>query len=98
MTKLMGTALAAAALVVAPLSVASTASAADAPSLHAKKYANCTALQRDWPNGVARNAKAAKKQVRDGYSRPASGPNARKTYQKNNGPLDRDNDGTACEN
>lgn len=99
MIKLMGTAFAATALMLAPLSLVGSAdaAAADPPSLHAKTYRNCDALLRDWPRGVAKNAQAAQRQVRQGNQRPASGPNARRTYNKNDGPLDRDNDGTACE-
>jgi len=41
---------------------------------------------------------AANKAVRDGYSRPAYGPLARSVYNGNYTRLDRDRDGTACEN
>src|SRR4051812_46432835 len=60
-------------------------------------FANCTALHKVWHDGVAKGPKAAQKQVRDGYSKPAYGPRARKVYWANRADLDRDKDGTACE-
>jgi hypothetical protein len=60
-------------------------------------YANCTVLHRDFKHGVAKGPKAAAKQVRDGYGRPAYGPHARDVYWTNRSRLDRDKDGTACE-
>lgn len=51
-----------------------------------------------WPHGVAKSRTAAARAVRDGYSRPAYGPRARAVYWENHSRLDRDNDGTACEN
>ena len=41
---------------------------------------------------------AAAKAVRDGYSRPATTALAVQVYWTNNANLDRDKDGTACEN
>ena len=43
-------------------------------------------------------AVAAAKAVRDGYSRPATTALAVQVYWTNNANLDRDKDGTACEN
>lgn len=87
-------ALLAATIVVSPLAVTAMTAA---PAHAAKKYSNCDALHRDFKYGVARSKAAAQKQVRDGYHRPASGDRARAVYRTNNGPLDRDDDGTACE-
>jgi hypothetical protein len=68
-----------------------------APANAQLKYANCTALHKDFKHGVAKGPKAAAKQVRDGYGKPAYGPHARKVYWANRANLDRDKDGTACE-
>ncbi|WP_366915998.1 excalibur calcium-binding domain-containing protein [uncultured Nocardioides sp.] len=77
----------------APASAGSAGGAAE----RARSYSNCTALNRDWRNGVAKNARAAQRQVREGGARPASGPRARAVYNRNYRSLDRDRDGTACE-
>ncbi|MDN4175638.1 excalibur calcium-binding domain-containing protein [Nocardioides sp. SOB77] len=50
------------------------------------------------PNGVAKSPAAAAKAVRDGYSRPNTSKLAVQVYWTNNANLDRDKDGTACEN
>lgn len=62
-----------------------------------KYYSSCDKLHRDFEHGVAKNRRAAKKQVRDGYHRPAFGPKARGVYKTNHSRLDADDDGTACE-
>ena len=78
-----------------PAGAALTTTTADAaPKLH---YANCTKLNRDYPHGVSKSRKAAMKQVRQGYGRPAFGKIAQKVYRENKSRLDRDKDGTACE-
>jgi len=88
--------IAAAALSVLPLgAVAGTTVQADAAT--GRYFANCDALHKVWKHGVAKGPKAAQKQVRDGYSKPAYGPKARKVYWRNYTRLDRDRDGTACE-
>ncbi len=81
-------------LVSAPLVGAVVAGPAEA----ATKYSSCSKLTKDFPNGVARSAAAAQKQVRDGNSRPAFGKRAQRVYAANKANLDRDKDGTACEN
>lgn len=63
----------------------------------AKKYSSCAKLTKDFPHGVARSNKAAKKQVAQGYGKPAHGNKAQNVYTKNKANLDRDKDGTACE-
>lgn len=78
--------------VTAPLVVLSPAEAA-APS-----FRSCDALTAKWPNGVAKGPVAAAKAVRDGYSRPATTKLAVQVYWTNYRSLDRDKDGTACEN
>jgi hypothetical protein len=92
MTKTVRGAVAALAL-CAPLIIATTPADAAAP-----KYRSCDGLMKVWPNGVAKSKAASNKAVRDGYSRPPYGPRARAVYWENHANLDRDDDGTACEN
>lgn len=61
-------------------------------------FRSCDALTAKWPNGVAKGPVAANKAVRDGYSRPATSKLAVQVYWRNYRSLDRDKDGTACEN
>lgn len=63
----------------------------------AKTYRSCDLLHKKYPAGVAKNAKAANRAVREGYSRPATSSAAKKVYWQNQGNLDRDRDGVACE-
>ena len=58
-----------------------------------KSYANCSALLKDYPTGVAKNRKAANRAVRAGNKRPAVN---RSVYRKNR-KSDRDKDKVACE-
>jgi hypothetical protein len=84
---------------IAAIALATSFITVTAPSqAAAPSYRSCDALTRVWPHGVAKSQKAANKAVRDGYSRPAYGKRARAVYWENHGNLDRDNDGTACEN
>lgn len=84
---------------VAALALAAPLLLVTAPADAAAPYfSSCDKLTRVWPNGVAKGPAAAAKAVRDGYSRPANGPKARAVYWENNSRLDRDRDGTACEN
>jgi hypothetical protein len=78
---------------IAPLLLMTPSAEAAAPS-----FRSCDALTKKWPNGVAKSRAASSKAVRDGYSRPAYGPRARAVYWENHTRLDRDHDGTACEN
>lgn len=64
----------------------------------APKFSSCDALTAKWPHGVAKGPAAAAKAVRDGYSRPATTALAKQVYWTNQANLDRDKDGTACEN
>ena len=83
---------------VAALPAATIAATSPAEAAPAKSYSSCDKLTRDFSNGVSKSAAAAAKQVRDGYGRPASGKRAQAVYQENKANLDRDKDGTACEN
>jgi hypothetical protein len=56
-------------------------------------YANCTALHRAHPYGVAKSRRAANKQVNTGHYRPY----VSLTLYNANSSLDADKDGTACE-
>ena len=60
-------------------------------------FSSCDSLNRVYPSGVARSKKAAKRQYRRGFERPAAGKRARAVYRENSSRLDRDRDGTACE-
>jgi hypothetical protein len=58
-----------------------------------RQYANCRAMHRDWPHGVARSRAAARQEVADGYGRPHV---SRRLYRANR-DLDANDDGVACE-
>ncbi len=92
MTKTIARAAVASLALLAPL-VTITAADAAAPV-----FRSCDALTAKWPNGVAKGPVAANKAVRDGYSRPATTKLAVQVYWTNYRSLDRDKDGTACEN
>ena len=77
--------------------IAATPIVTAVPADAATTFSNCDALHRVYKHGVAKSDRAARKQVRDGYGRPASGTKAQKVYWANYGSLDRDKDGTACE-
>lgn len=65
-----------------------------APLAGAKDYANCTALNKAYPGGVAKSKAAAAKAV-SGGAKKAPAVNA-KVYAEN-ASKDRDKDGVACE-
>lgn len=90
----MTSGVAASALIAGGLLIAPSTQAAQQP---AKIFQSCDMLHKKYPAGVAKNAKAARRAVRDGHSRPSTTKAARKTYRQNNARLDRDRDGTACE-
>ena len=63
------------------------------PAGAATSFSNCDAMHKVRPYGVAKSAKAARKQVNSGHYKPyVSLP----LYQANSS-LDADKDGTACE-
>lgn len=76
------------ALLLGSLIASSAASAAPLP----KAYANCTALAKVYPNGVANSNKATNKGV-GAILKPAVSP----SVYKLNARLDKDRDGIACE-
>lgn len=86
-------ALATTPLLLLPLLTAPAHAAAPA----AARYGSCDALLAHYPSGVARDASAASAAVRAGFERPAASKKARAVYRANHRSLDRDKDGTACE-
>lgn len=88
-----GAATIAATALAVPLALMSTPADAAAPY-----FRTCDLLTAKWPNGVAKGPVAAASAVRQGYSRPATTTLAMQVYWANYTRLDRDRDGTACEN
>ena len=86
-----------AAILVSTAAVATLTLSTVAPASAQIKYANCTALHRDFKHGVAKSRAAAARQVRQGYGRPAYGRHARRVSWANYKSMDRDRNGTACE-
>lgn len=94
----LAAAVAASGVLVLPFTLAAPADAA----VKAKHYKSCSALNKDYPHGVAK--KGAKDKT---SSKPVTSFKvSTKVYNMNNGPrnvktgeydLDRDNDGIACE-
>lgn len=85
-----------AAVVATALSVMS-AVPATASGTPTKYFSSCAKLNKQYGAGVAKNAAAARRAVRNGYSRPSTTKAAKTTYWDNYTRLDRDRDGTACE-
>jgi len=79
----------------APLLLAATllAGPASSPAGAVTHYANCTALHRAHPYGVAKSRRAANRQVNTGHYRPY----VSLALYNANSSLDADHDGTACE-
>lgn len=69
----------------------------DAEAPAAPKFPSCDALTKKWLNGFAKGP-VDEQAVRDGDSRPATTPLAKQVYRTNHAQLDRDKDGTACQN
>jgi hypothetical protein len=61
---------------------------------NAQTFKNCTEVRKVYPMGVARSLAAAKKQKNYPVNNPLVSAAIYKTIQK----MDRDKDGTACEN
>ena len=58
-----------------------------------KRYANCDALHRDYPAGVAKNTASARRVAAQGLDYPAISA----SVYSDNSFSDRDKDGVACE-
>lgn len=80
-------------LATAAISPASASTPTLSPLAGAKKYKNCTALNKVYPHGVAKSARV--KDHTSGKPVTTFRVNA-KVYAANSG-LDRDKDGIACE-
>ena len=76
------------------LAVTGTAAPVAATGTTAKKYANCDALLKAYPNGVAKSPKARRTAVREGFAKPEV---SKTLYKANGARLDRDKDGVMCE-
>ena len=62
-------------------------------ALKTPSFARCSAMQRKYPTGIARDSKAAARSVKSGHATPRV---SKTLYEANKG-LDRDGDGVACE-
>jgi len=65
-----------------------------AAPVYAQTFKNCTEVRKVYPMGVAKSLAAAKKQKNYPVNNPLVSATIYKTIQK----MDRDKDGTACEN
>ena len=65
-----------------------------ATAVNAQTFKNCTEVRKVYPMGVAKSLTAAKKQKNYPVNNPLVSATIYKTIQK----MDRDKDGTACEN
>lgn len=83
------------ALTAIGLSLTPTAAHAATTSPKPVKYANCTALNKVYPHGVAK-AKSSKDKVK-GKTKPATGFTVNAKVYQLNSKLDRDKDTVACE-
>jgi hypothetical protein len=70
------------------------------PTTTAKKFKNCTALNKTYPGGVAKNSKVHNTKTVAGHKVRAKSthkPKVSASLYKANSGLDRDKDGIACE-
>lgn len=81
--------IAVATIVIAMIGIAPAASATQP----AAKFANCTALQKIYPGGVAKSKAAAAAAIKDGMR----APKVSAALYSENSSKDRDKDGVACE-
>ena len=82
-------------MLVAALFAGGSVAVVDTPAeAAAKKYKNCTALNKKYKHGVAK--KGAKDKVR-GKTKPVTSFKVNNALYKANKKLDRDSDGVACE-
>jgi hypothetical protein len=72
-----------------------TATTSDAATTY---FSSCASLHGTFRYGVAKSVAAANYQVAHGHHRPATTAYAVQVYNRNYTRLDRDRDGTACEN
>ena len=69
-----------------------------AQALPEKKFKNCTALNKEYPGGVAEKATSVNKNKAGVLQESKNTPKASSKIYKENKGLDRDKDGIACEN
>jgi hypothetical protein len=83
-------------LLAVAVALPSTPASAALPGVRAaaKKYVNCTALQHDFPHGVARPGGADRVK---GRTKPVTTFTVNAAVYNANKRLDGDNDGVACE-
>ena len=65
-----------------------------APAAQAKSFKNCSAMQKTYKGGVAKNKAAQQKAIADGVEYP---PTVNAKIYAANASRDRDKDGVACE-
>jgi len=80
-------------IVLAGMAAVVLAISAPVPASAGHSYANCTAMHRDWPHGVAKSRRAARRELADGYGMPHV---SRRLYRANR-DLDANDDGVPCE-
>ena len=74
------------------LSLGAMAPAHSSPTVLDKRFANCAAMNKLYPGGVAKNSKVTNKGGATNYN-----PSVKPKIYKANSSKDRDKDGIACE-
>jgi hypothetical protein len=70
----------------------------NAQAIPEKKFKNCTALNKEYPGGVADKATSVNKNKAGTLQESKKVPKVSSKVYKENKGLDRDKDGIACEN
>ena len=70
----------------------------NAQAIPEKKFKNCTALNKEYPGGVAEKATSVNKNKAGALQESKNTPKVSSKIYKENKGLDRDKDGIACEN
>jgi hypothetical protein len=70
----------------------------NAQAIPEKKFKNCTALNKEYPGGVAEKATSVNKNKAGALQESKKVPKVSSKVYKENKGLDRDKDGIACEN
>ena len=69
----------------------------NAQAIPEKKFKNCTALNKEYPGGVAEKATSVNKNKAGVIQESKNAPKVSSKIYKENKGLDRDKDGIACE-
>lgn len=85
---------AAAAAAVVSLSVVVPPTVASAEPMPTGTFSSCKQLRADYPAGIAKNKRAARKIVKKGYRKPIV---CKRVYKQVQGTLDRNRNKVACE-